>query len=182
MTLGAESSWSGSYVTTIIQNFTLVSLTSTTMPHRVKLSFGASGLLPDLRTRLLLTLRIQPLTVYATELAGHLCGIIRSDIIRRSSTCQGMRLDHLWTLLSGKKWLVGWTQQDLLPYTVVSLVISIGQGVLTRSRKLDTSKARLDGSSLWELLKTTRPDVCIRLELFWNDWELGRVGLPWSPR
>ena len=91
VTLGAEGSRSESHVTISIQNFTLVSLTSTTTLHRVWLSFGASGpfldlrtrlllilctqslltlrtqLLLILRTRLLLTLRTRPLTVYAIE-------------------------------------------------------------------------------------------------------------------
>ena len=53
-TLGVESSQSGSHATTIIQNITLVSLTSTTTPHRVWLPFGASGPLLDLRTQLLI--------------------------------------------------------------------------------------------------------------------------------
>ena len=39
-----------------------------------------------------------------------------------------MRLDHLWTSPSGEERPVGWTQPDLLPCAVVSLVISIGQG------------------------------------------------------
>ena len=38
---GAESSRSESHVTTIIQNFTLVSLVSTTTPHLAGLPFGA---------------------------------------------------------------------------------------------------------------------------------------------
>ena len=38
------------HVTTIIQNFTLVNLTSITTPHRVWLPFGASVLFLDLRT------------------------------------------------------------------------------------------------------------------------------------
>ena len=44
MTLGAgvESSWSGSHITTIIQNFTLVSLASTAMPHPARLPFRAT--------------------------------------------------------------------------------------------------------------------------------------------
>ena len=65
---------------TIIQNFTLVSLTSTTTPHSVWLPFRALGPLLDLHTRLLLTLRTQPLTIYATKLAGHLC-TRRKDIL-----------------------------------------------------------------------------------------------------
>ena len=44
VTFGAESSQSGSYITTIIYNFTLINLTSTTTPHLVGLSFGASVL------------------------------------------------------------------------------------------------------------------------------------------
>ena len=67
VTLRAEGSQSGSHVTTIIQNFTLVNLTSTTTPHRVWLPFGASGPFLDLRTQSLLTLRTRPLTIYARE-------------------------------------------------------------------------------------------------------------------
>ena len=67
VTLGAESSRIGSHVTTIIQNFTLVSLIFTTTPHQVWLLFGATGPFLDLRTRSLLTLRTRPLTVYTIE-------------------------------------------------------------------------------------------------------------------
>ena len=42
VTFRGESFWSGSYVTIIIQIVTLVSLTSTTMSHQVKLLFGAT--------------------------------------------------------------------------------------------------------------------------------------------
>ena len=70
--LEAESFQSRSHMTTIIQNFTLVSLTSTITPHRVWLLFGASSSLFDLRTRFLLTLCTWSLTVYATELTKHL--------------------------------------------------------------------------------------------------------------
>ena len=42
MTLGAESSQSGNYVITIIQNFTLITLTSTTMPQPIGLPFRAT--------------------------------------------------------------------------------------------------------------------------------------------
>ena len=42
VTFGVKSSRSGSHVTTIIQNFTLVSLTSITMPHFIELPFGAT--------------------------------------------------------------------------------------------------------------------------------------------
>ena len=79
VTLEIESFRSGSHVTTIIQNFTLISLTSTIILHQVWLPFGASSPLLDLRTRrfllcprLFFTLCIWLLTVYATELARHL--------------------------------------------------------------------------------------------------------------
>ena len=84
--LKAECSQSGSHVTIIIQNFSLVNLTSTTSPHWVWLPFGVSGPLLDLhtwflllRTWLLLILHTQPLTIYVTKLAGHLC-TSRKDI------------------------------------------------------------------------------------------------------
>ena len=125
-TLGAESSQSGSHMTTIIQNFTLVGLTSTITTYRVWLPFGALGLLLDLRTQPLLILHTWPLIVNAIELAGYLCRMFRSGIICKSSTCWDMRLDHPWTSLSGKEQLVGWTQPDLFFCVVISLVISIG--------------------------------------------------------
>ena len=42
MTIGAESSQSGSHMIKIIQNFTLVNLTSTTRPYPARLLFGAT--------------------------------------------------------------------------------------------------------------------------------------------
>ena len=42
VTLGTESSQSGGHVTTIIQNFTLVSLTSSVMPHPIGLPLIAT--------------------------------------------------------------------------------------------------------------------------------------------
>ena len=44
VTLRAESCRTGSHVTIIIQNFTLINVTSTKTPHRVWLPFGASVL------------------------------------------------------------------------------------------------------------------------------------------
>ena len=123
MTLRVESFRSGSHMTTVIQNFTLVSLTSITISHWVWLQFGTSGLFLDLCTQLLLTLHIQPFTVYATELARHIYGMIHSSIIYKLSTCRGIRLNHPQTSLSGEEWPVGWTQPDLFPCAVVSLVI-----------------------------------------------------------
>ena len=115
MTLRAESFQSESHVTTIIQNFILVNLTSTTTLHWVWLSFGASGPLLDLRTRLLLTLH--------TQASMYKAGRIFRLGIYRLSTCQDMKLDHPWASPSGKEWPVGWTQPDLLLCVVVSLVI-----------------------------------------------------------
>ena len=89
--------------------------------------------------------------------------------ICRLSTYQGIRLDHSWASPSSKEWPVGWMQPDLLACVVISLVISIGQGVLTRWQKSDTSEARLDGIGLWGWPEIIGPDVCIRLEQFWND-------------
>lgn len=45
MILGVESFQSRNHMTAIIQNFTLVSMTSTAMPHPTKLPFGAMVLL-----------------------------------------------------------------------------------------------------------------------------------------
>ena len=148
VTLGTKSSQRGGYMITIIQNFILVSSTSTIIPHPDWLSFGALYPLLDLCTWPLLTLCTRPLTAYVTDLAGYLCKMFRSGIICRLSTCRGIRLDHLWMSFNGKEQLVGWTQSDLFSWAVVSLVISISQGVLTRWRRSDTSKARLDGTGL----------------------------------
>ena len=166
VTLKAERAQSRGYVTTIIQNFILVSFTSITMPHQVWLPFGASGPFLDLCTWTLLTLRTWSLTVYTIELAGHLCGMFRSGIIYRLSICRGMRLDHSRMSLSSKERPVGWTQPDLLSCAVISLVISIGWCILTRWQRSDTSKVRLDGTSLWRLSEMIGPYVCIHLEQF----------------
>ena len=99
--------------------------------------------------------------------------IFHSDICKLS-TCWGIRLDHLaWASPSSKKWLVKSTQPDLLSYAIVSLIISIGQYVLTRWQKSNTSKSLilarvywLDGISLWGLPKTIGPDIYTCLEWF----------------
>ena len=78
MTLGMESFQSGSHVTTIIQNFTLVSLTSTVMPYSVKLPLGAA--VPSLLTYL-----ISHCYVYVPAEK-----IFRLGIYLKLSTCQGM--------------------------------------------------------------------------------------------
>ena len=95
--------------------------------------------------------------------------MFRSGIICRLSTCQGIRLDYPWTSLIGEERPVSWTQPDLFPCAIVSLVISIGQSVLTKLQRFDTSKARLDGIGLWELPETIGPNVYIRQKRFWNN-------------
>ena len=78
--LRAESSQNRSHVTIIIQNFTLISLTSTITLHRVWLLFGALNPLFDLCTQLLLNLRTQPFTVYPIKLTSNLY-TSRKDIL-----------------------------------------------------------------------------------------------------
>ena len=65
-------------------------------------------------------------------------------------------------------------------------VIGIGPGILARWQRSDTTKpsvlARgywLDGKGLGGLPETIEPDVCTRLERFWNNWGLGE-GLSWD--
>ena len=100
VTLKAKSFRSGSHVTSIIQNFTLVSLTSTITPCRVWLPFGALVPLFDLRTQLLylrtwlLFLCTQLLLILHTWASIYKAGRIFYLGICRLSTCQGMRLDH----------------------------------------------------------------------------------------
>ena len=66
VTLRAESSQSGSHITTIIQNFTLVSLTFIVTPHPVELSLGAA--VPSLPTYLsFYTLNFLPLRLYTSR-------------------------------------------------------------------------------------------------------------------
>ena len=65
-----EKSWSGNHVTTIIQNFTLVSLTSSVTPHPAGLPFGAT--IPSLlRTRLFTHLSPYALISLCTRLPTH---------------------------------------------------------------------------------------------------------------
>ena len=132
MTLGAESFWSGSYMTTIIQNFTLVSLISTMTPYPVEFLLGAtiSSLLTH-STFYVLDSLYTCLPMYSSF--QHYVFILVKKIFRlsiylRSSTCQGMQFvifncRSIWQ----KNWATGWTQSTLLLYVVVSLVISIGQ-------------------------------------------------------
>ena len=77
-----------------------------------------------------------------------------------------MRLNHFWMSHSGKEQMISWTQPDFLLYVIVSLVISIDQGVLTRWQRSNTSKPKLDSTGLWDLLKTIKPDVYTRRERF----------------
>ena len=119
--------------------------------------------------------RVGRASIYETEEYSALVSICRL------STYQSMRLDHLWASPSSKEWPVGWMQPELFFCVIISLIISIGQGVLTRWQKFDTSKARLDGTDLWRLPGTIRPDIYTRLEWFWNNWKLGRAELSWVP-
>ena len=105
--LRAKSSQSGSHVTTIIQNFTLVSLTSTTTSHLVCLLFGVLGPLLDLCTRLL-PLRTQLLLTLRTRASMYKAERIFRLGICRLSTCQGMRLDHPRASLNEWRGETGW--------------------------------------------------------------------------
>ena len=62
------------------------------------------------------------------------------------------------------------------------ILIGISQGVLIRWQRSDTSKPSVlamvywfDGKNLGGLLETTKPDVCTRLERFWNDKNSARL-------
>ena len=137
----AENSWSGSHMTTIIQNFTLVSLTSSVMSHSVRLPFRAA--VPSL------PMHLSPYTLVflSTHLPTHsspcvlvsLCTRLpmyssyryirvpaertfRLGIYLRSSTCRDVILDYRSTRRGS--WAVGWTQLTLFPCLVVSLIIS----------------------------------------------------------
>ena len=82
VTLGAESFQSGSQVTAIIQNFTLVSLTSTAIPHPIGLLCGAMVLS-----------RLMHLTSYALNSSPSISGKVIPALISIYvlSTCQSMR-------------------------------------------------------------------------------------------
>ena len=121
---------SRSHVTTIIQDFTLVSLTSSVMPYPAGLPLGAA--LPSLlRTCLLTYSSPYVLVSLHTRLPTHLSyryvrvpagRTFRLDIYLRSSTCRGVILDR--RSIRRGSWAVGWTQLTLLPCVVVSLVSS----------------------------------------------------------
>ena len=92
---GAESSHNGSYITTIIQNFTLVTLTSTVMLHPVGLPLGAAvSSFPMYLTPYALN---SLCTCFFTHLTSHhyvcvLAGkIFHLDIYLRLSTYQSMQ-------------------------------------------------------------------------------------------
>ena len=101
MTLGAgaESFRSGSHVTTIIQNFTLVSLASTAMSHLAELLFGAMA--PSHLTHLTTYLTPHCLCSQKVFLAvGTICALL---------TCRRMRIIISRASLDGveSKWSVG---------------------------------------------------------------------------
>ena len=146
-------------MTTIIQNFTLVSLTSTVTPHPVELPLGAAVLslpthsspyaLVSLRTRLLMMARKDGKEGWRG----------RTSICLRSSTCRGMQfviLDRRSTRRGS--WAVGWTQSTLLPCVVVSLVISIGQSNWLDDKR-SPSVCHQNNQSSWFDVKGL-PSVC----------------------
>ena len=62
----------------------------------------------------------------------HIGSIFRSDIYLCFVSLSRYEVYHPQTSPSDKEWAVGWTQPDLLPCEVVSLVIGISQGLLAR--------------------------------------------------
>ena len=87
VTLGAkaESSWSRSHVTTIIQNFTLVNLTSTAMPHPAGLLF-----------KTMVLSHLTHLTTYLTPHCLHSRNLFPALVtICVLPTCQEIRLSFL---------------------------------------------------------------------------------------
>ena len=112
MTPGAESSQSRSHMTAIIQNFTLVSLTSTITPYPATVSCHPTHL-----------------TIYLTF--HYLCSRKVFSAVRTiniTSTYWGIRLHFLSSTGWHRIWVVGWTQSNtLLSCKVVSLVIGISQ-------------------------------------------------------
>ena len=129
MTLGAKSSQSKSHITTIIQNFTLVSLTSTVTLHLVGLllramvpslpMYSSSYIFDSLRTHFPAHLSHRYINVSTGR-------IFCLGIFVRSSTCSSIQFAILdcWSTWQ-KSWVVGWIQLTLLSCVVVSLVISI---------------------------------------------------------
>ena len=136
VTLGAESFQSRSHITAIIQNFTLVSLTSTVMPHPVKLPFGAAvpshptNLTPMYSTSYYLYHRAGRASIYKSEgIPGYGIYLCFVHLSRNEAY-------HPQASLDDKKWVVNWMQPDLLFCEDVNLVIGIGQDLLARWRGL----------------------------------------------
>ena len=119
-------------------------MTSTATPHQVWHSLEALGFF--------LTYVLSFFSFYAFDLLRLSHKVGRAFIYKLEEyfalvficklfTYQSMRLNHFRASPSSKKWPVSWMQLDLLPCAVVSLVISISQGILTRWQRFDTSKA-----------------------------------------
>ena len=147
MTLRGESSQSGGHVTTIIQNFTLVSLTSSVTPYPVRLPLGAIvPFLPmhlsfytlvSLHTCLPMYSSLYALVSLRTRFPMHssyhyVCisagRIFYLGIYLRLSSCRDIKVVILDCCNTWQRsWAIDWTQSMLLPYVAVSLVINIGQ-------------------------------------------------------
>ena len=147
MTFGAESSQSGSHITIIIQNFTLISSIFTVTPQPVGLPLGA------VISSLSIYLTLYILNFLCTHLFTHstshyyIC-IPAVGINLRLSTCWGMQFvifDYcsMWQ----ESWAISWMQSILLPYVVVSFVISISQSNWLDDKRLFSIYHQFDQSN-----------------------------------
>ena len=167
-----ESSQNGSHMTTIIQNFTLVSLISTVAPHPIELPLGAAVLslpthsspytLISLRTRLSTHLSLYALVSLHTRLLimarkdGEERWQGRISICLKLFTCRGMQFVILDCHSKWRgSWAVGWTQSTLLSCVVVNLVISIDQSNLLDDERSSSVCHRFDDKS--------PPSVCYQV-------------------
>ena len=124
---GAESSKSESHVIIIIQNFTLISLSSTATLHPVGLPFGT--MVPSHLMHLTTYTRL--LTVYIIRRYFRLWKLSIFPLLIKE-------WDDFFLSITRWRgvWAVGWMQlSSLLSCTDINLVIGIGQGLLARLQK-----------------------------------------------
>ena len=162
-----ENSQSGIHVTTIIQKFGQFDFQHNVLSNLAPIWSLGSSFWPTYLTFLHL--------MYSTpHCLRHIVGRASMYKPKRYSAwvCANHLLVEIWGWIIFGRHLV--TRSDRLagPTQTSSLVESLASlSVLVRVYLLDDkglilAKARLDGTGLWELLKTIRSNICIRLERF----------------
>ena len=118
MIFEAKNFQNGSHVTTIIQNFTLISLTSSVISHPVKLLLGAAVFSHPMYLDFYV---FDSSSFYVTAGKTFCLGIYL-----KLFTFQGMQLLSSIIIINNEELSCGLDVINLLPCIIVSLIVSIG--------------------------------------------------------